>query len=54
VLPPNESPILTRELIYTGVTRAKDRITILSDRDVLLKGLSKLVKRASGLAELLE
>ncbi len=54
VLPPNESPILTRELIYTGVTRAKNRVTILSDRDVLLKGLTKLVKRASGLAELLE
>jgi len=53
VLPTKESPILTRELIYTGVTRGKKRITILSDKKVLLEGLTKRVKRASGLAELL-
>jgi exodeoxyribonuclease V alpha subunit len=53
VLPTKESPILTRELIYTGVTRGKKRITILSDKKVLLDGLTKRVKRASGLAELL-
>ena len=53
VLPTKESPILTRELIYTGVTRGKRRITILSDKEVLLGGLTKRVKRASGLAELL-
>lgn len=27
VLPPHQSPVLTRELIYTGLTRAKERLT---------------------------
>jgi exodeoxyribonuclease V alpha subunit len=33
VLPENISPVLTRELIYTGITRAKDRFTLLETSD---------------------
>ena len=35
VLPENKSPVLTRELIYTGITRAKENFTLLeSCKDV--------------------
>jgi len=53
VLPETPSPILTRELIYTGVTRATDRVTVLSDEGVLRRGLERRVQRASGLGDLL-
>ncbi|MEQ1529477.1 MAG: exodeoxyribonuclease V subunit alpha [Methylococcales bacterium] len=35
VLPENRSPVITRELIYTGITRAKENFTLLeSSKDV--------------------
>ncbi len=49
VLPPEPSPILTRELIYTGVTRAKSSVTVLADRELLVDALGQTVQRASGL-----
>jgi exodeoxyribonuclease V alpha subunit len=54
IFPKQLSPILTRELIYTGVTRAKEQITLLSNEDAMLAGLSKTVQRASGLTHLLQ
>ena len=33
-LPPAGSPILTRELLYTAVTRAKDQLTVVGQRVV--------------------
>jgi exodeoxyribonuclease V alpha subunit len=33
VLPDTRSPVLTRELIYTGITRAKDKFTLLESRE---------------------
>jgi len=32
VLPETKTPVLTRELIYTGITRAKDNLTLLESR----------------------
>ncbi|MGR8951709.1 MAG: exodeoxyribonuclease V subunit alpha [Gammaproteobacteria bacterium] len=32
-LPESKSPVLTRELIYTGITRAKDNFTLLESRE---------------------
>ncbi|MBK7095798.1 MAG: exodeoxyribonuclease V subunit alpha [Saprospiraceae bacterium] len=40
---------LTRELIYTAVTRAKKRVLIISDRDVLTKALRNKISRISGI-----
>jgi len=31
-LPETKTPVLTRELIYTGITRAKDNFTLLESR----------------------
>jgi exodeoxyribonuclease V alpha subunit len=33
VLPETRSPVLTRELIYTGITRAKENFTLLESRE---------------------
>jgi len=49
VLPQQESRLLTRELIYTGLTRAKRKVTVLGAEEVLRVGLATTAKRASGL-----
>jgi len=51
VLPAQPSPILTRELIYTGVTRAKSRLTVVGTPAVWDLGVERRVLRASGLSE---
>ena len=53
VLPDAPHPLLTRELIYTAVTRARDRFTLLEfgKPAVLDSAVKKRTWRASGLAE---
>jgi len=54
VLPERPSRILSRELFYTGVTRAIDRVTIVGPRDVIAAAVARPIRRASGLADRLE
>jgi len=54
VLPAKPSPVLTRELIYTAITRAQETVTVLGDEAILGHALSTPIQRASGLAEALE
>ncbi|EPI2805145.1 exodeoxyribonuclease V subunit alpha [Vibrio vulnificus] len=49
ILPADFSPILTRELIYTGITRAKKRLVLYADLQVLKRGMKIKTQRASGL-----
>jgi len=51
ILPARSSPILSRELVYTAVTRAKKGMTLLASREVLEPALAREIKRASGLRE---
>jgi exodeoxyribonuclease V alpha subunit len=53
ILPTEDAPILTRELIYTGLTRARDRVEIWSLENVLRSALSKRTSRTSGLRDAL-
>jgi exodeoxyribonuclease V alpha subunit len=53
VLAGRDSPIQTRELVYTGVTRAKQRLSWLGDLDELRTALARQVRRESGLPELI-
>ena len=48
-LPRTWSPLLTRELIYTGVTRARRKMTMVGGQQVLTRALDETVKRSSGL-----
>ena len=50
-LPARGSRVLTRELVYTAVTRAKHRVTVLADEAVLRLALKEQVQRATGLAD---
>ena len=49
VLPNDSSRILTRELFYTGVTRTKNRLTIVGNETVVRSAVSQAIRRASGL-----
>ena len=42
-------PLLTRELLYTGITRAKAELLIQGTEEVILKAADGQVKRASGI-----
>ena len=54
VLPDTMNPVLTRELVYTGITRARDWFTLVSPRvDLLEQAVLRRTHRASGLGELL-
>ena len=50
-LPGKAAPVLTRELLYTGLTRAKQRFTLLApDVGVLAETVKRRVRRSGGLA----
>ena len=52
VLPDREAPVLTRELLYTGVTRAKTRLSWwLPNPAVLFSAVGQRVTRSGGLAD---
>ncbi len=53
ILPDRPSPLLTRSLIYTAVTRARERLTVVGDRHVLELAIHRVQQRASSLAEML-
>ena len=51
LLPPRPSPILTRELVYTAITRAKKRVDVYGDEAVLEQAIARRVRRSSGLGD---
>ncbi|MEX0706125.1 MAG: ATP-binding domain-containing protein, partial [Nitriliruptoraceae bacterium] len=54
VLPRVDTPLLTRELVYTAITRARRDATIHGDPDILRGAIERRVQRASGLRERLQ
>ena len=53
-LPEQPSPLLTRSLFYTGITRAKDKVEIWALPARLGEAVVTRAERAAGLAERLE
>jgi exodeoxyribonuclease V alpha subunit len=51
VLPGQESALVTRELLYTAVTRATERVKVKSSRSVFSLAVAGKIKRFSGLVE---
>jgi exodeoxyribonuclease V alpha subunit len=49
VLPPAESPLLTRELLYTAVTRARTFVRVVGSEAAVRAAVGRPVSRASGL-----
>ncbi|MCP4673148.1 MAG: exodeoxyribonuclease V subunit alpha, partial [Desulfobacula sp.] len=54
ILPDMLSPVITRQLLYTGVTRAKEKVIIMGDLNIIKKAMGVSVKRNSGLTEYLD
>ena len=50
VLPDKPSRAVTRELLYTAVTRASDKVTVIGSREVIKAAIRKPIRRATGLA----
>ncbi len=50
ILPPADSPLLTRELLYTAVTRAQSRVTVVGTPEEVRAAVERPAQRASGLA----
>jgi len=53
VLPPTSSSLLTRELLYTAVTRATQRVTLAGTEAAVRAAVARPIARASGLREAL-
>ncbi|MGQ0286262.1 exodeoxyribonuclease V subunit alpha [Pasteurellaceae bacterium 22721_9_1] len=49
VLPPEMNPVLSKELVYTAVTRAKEQFTVFCTEAVWKSAVQKNTKRQSGL-----
>jgi exodeoxyribonuclease V alpha subunit len=54
VLPESDMPLLTRELLYTAMTRARRSVAVVGETDLLARAVSRTVERHSGVAERLE
>jgi exodeoxyribonuclease V alpha subunit len=53
ILPERDSPVLTRELVYTAVTRARQKVSLWSSESTLRASLSRTTRRMSGLSDAL-
>jgi exodeoxyribonuclease V alpha subunit len=49
ILPPAESPLLTRELLYTAMTRATRRVQVFGTEEAVRRAVQRPANRASGL-----
>ncbi|MET0695181.1 MAG: exodeoxyribonuclease V subunit alpha, partial [Propionibacteriaceae bacterium] len=49
IAPPPESPLLTRELLYTAATRATQRVQIFGSEEAIRRAVRRPANRASGL-----
>lgn len=51
ILSDGDAPVLTRELLYTGITRARFYVDIWTSGDVFMKTIQKQIFRQSGLTD---
>jgi len=51
ILPDKDIPILTREILYTAVSRARRSVTIVGSGDIIRVALARRIERYSGLRE---
>ncbi|HOC54119.1 MAG TPA: exodeoxyribonuclease V subunit alpha [Verrucomicrobiota bacterium] len=53
ILPGEDSAVLTRELVYTGLTRASKEVELWSDQGIFATAVRRKISRRSGLREAL-
>ena len=49
ILPDKESELLSKEIIYTGITRAKKKVKIWGKEELFKAAAYRMIERASGL-----
>ncbi len=54
LLPPEVNPLLTRELLYTGITRAREQLDLFATPEMLALMVRKQTERYSGLGAMLD
>ena len=53
LLPDTDSPLLTRELIYTGITRARNNVEVWGVEQIFKNAVARRIERTSGLRDTL-
>jgi exodeoxyribonuclease V alpha subunit len=53
LLTDRDSPVLIRELIYTGITRAREKVEIWGTEQIFKTAVSRCIERTSGLRDAL-
>jgi len=53
ILPDKDYPLITRELIYTGITRARKKVSVWGSKSVLYSAIERKIERISGLRDAL-
>jgi hypothetical protein len=53
ILPDWDAPVLTRELIYTAITRARKSVTVWGEEELFIRAVSRRSVRSSGLRDAL-
>lgn len=51
LLPHEDVPILSRELLYTGITRARETLIVYGRKELIFRAIERRVVRYSGLGE---
>jgi len=51
ILPDRDAPVLTRELLYTGITRVRETIEVWASEDILRQTIERKIGRSSGLRD---
>ena len=51
ILPERDAPVLTRELLYTGITRVRETVEVWSSEEILRQTIGRKIERRSGLRE---
>ena len=53
LLPHSDHPLLTRELVYMAITRAKKKFSLYGSLEIFRRGMSRETRRYTGLKELM-
>jgi exodeoxyribonuclease V alpha subunit len=49
ILPERDVPVLTRELLYTGITRVRETVEVWASEEILRQTIEREIERSSGL-----
>jgi exodeoxyribonuclease V alpha subunit len=50
-LPPTMNPVLSKELLYTAITRAREKVIMVTEKTVFEQTIGKKIERFGGLEE---